>query len=256
MVDERERLHAYFVEADSIQRLLRSSKPTDSRLRLLLKNVVPPKFRGTVRMLLTDLARPAQSQRLKAMSEQAGPLLVHLGSGGELKPGWVNIDLVGDPVEVAWNLARGVPFSDNSVDAIFHEHLFEHLTLQQGAHLMDECFRVLKPGGILRVGVPDAGELLDSYLGDGSYLESLHPNRPSRLIGVQELFYWHRHVAMYDDETLALQFRAAGFPDPERRKFGDSDLDQAPDSESRRAETLYMEAAKPLDVPAPRHRVS
>jgi predicted SAM-dependent methyltransferase len=246
MRDDRARLQAYFDEVGVAQERSRKSKPTDSKLRLLTKNAVPPRFRGTVRMILTDLSRPLQRRRLSRITERSGPLLLHLGSGGEPKDGWVNIDFVGDPVEVAWNLARGIPFEDNSVDAVFHEHLLEHITLEQGAALMDECFRVLKPEGILRVGVPDAGELVRSYLGDGSYLESLHPNRPSRLIGVQELFYWHRHTAMYDDETLALQFRAGGFPDPQPRKFGDSLLHPAPDTERRRAETLYMEAEKPL----------
>jgi predicted SAM-dependent methyltransferase len=248
MPDDRERLHAYFDEVAVAQERLRSSKSTDSRLRRLTKNAVPPRFRGTVRMMLTDLSRPIQRRRLSRITTRPGALFVHLGSGGEPKSGWVNIDFVGDPVEVAWNLAHGIPFDDESVDAIFHEHLFEHISLEQGAALMDECFRVLKPGGIVRVGVPDAGELLRSYLGDGAYVELLHPHRPSRLIGVQELFYWHRHTAMYDNETLALQFRAGGFPDPQPRKFGDSDLEQAPDTERRRDETLYMEARKPTSA--------
>jgi predicted SAM-dependent methyltransferase len=110
---------------------------------------------------------------------------------------------------------------------------------------MQECFRVLKPGGILRVGVPDAGRLIQSYAGDRGYLENLHPGRPTALIAVQELFYWHRHCAMFDVETLEFFFRAGGFPDPLERAFGDTDLDQAPDTERRRANTLYMEARKP-----------
>jgi len=50
---------------------------------------------------------------------------------------------------------------------------------------------------------------------------------------------------MFDAETLCLFFRNSGFPDPARREFGDSDLGQAPDTERRRAETLYVEARKP-----------
>ena len=130
----------------------------------------------------------------------------------ERKVGWVNIDLLGDPVDVAWNLAHSLPFDSGSVVAIFHEHLLEHLPLQAGDSFMQECFRVLRPGGILRVGVPDAGRLIQSYAGDRSYLENLHPSRPTALIAVQELFYWHRHCAMFDVETLELLFRASGFP--------------------------------------------
>jgi hypothetical protein len=65
------------------------------------------------------------------------------------------------------------------------------------------------------------------------------------MLAVQELFYWHRHCAMFDGETLCLFFRATGFPDPQERDYGDSELDPAPDTERRSAETLYVEARKP-----------
>ncbi|MGO9501301.1 MAG: hypothetical protein ACLPUO_06940 [Streptosporangiaceae bacterium] len=98
---------------------------------------------------------------------------------------------------------------------------------------------------MLRVGVPHAGRLIRSYADDRVYLEKLHPGRPTAMIAVQELFYWHRHCAMFDTETLCVFFKATGFPDPRSRDFGDSDLDQAPDTERRRSETLYVEAVRP-----------
>ena len=49
---------------------------------------------------------------------------------------------------------------------------------------------------------------------------------------------------MYE-ETVALMFRAGGFPTPSQRTFGDTDLDAAPDAERRHAEMLYLEAAEP-----------
>jgi predicted SAM-dependent methyltransferase len=183
-------------------------------------------------------------ERARAARLTASPLLLHLGSGGEHKEGWVNIDLLGDPVEVAWNLARPLPFPDSSADGVFHEHLLEHLPLADGRAFMRECHRVLKPGAVLRVGVPDAGRLLRSYTGDREYLEELHPGRPTPLLAVQELFYWHRHRTMYDTETLAVVFEDAGFTDPVQRAFGETDLPAVPDTERRRAESLYMEATK------------
>ncbi len=242
---DREILEKYFLDCDAEQGLLRGSKSTDSRLRLLTKNLVPIRLRGTARMVITDAIAPRERRRAAAVQAAGGALRLHLGSGGEHKDGWVNIDLVGDPVEIAWDLARGVPFSDGSADAIFHEHLLEHIPLRAGVTFMAECFRVVRPGGVLRVGVPDAGALVRSYVGDGEYLESLHPDRPTRMLAVQELFYWHRHTAMYDAETLALLFRASGFPEPRQCAFGESDLEPAPDTEVRGPESLYMEARRP-----------
>jgi predicted SAM-dependent methyltransferase len=244
MSDKRHLLDSYFLASQARQEELRKTKPTDSGTRAALKNLVPVRYRGTARMIITDLARGRERRKANALVER-GDLRLHLGSGGEHKPGWTNIDLLGDPVEVAWNMARPLPFGSALVTAVFHEHLLEHLPLQAGAAFMQECYRVLKPGGILRVGVPDAGKLIRSYGGDRTYLEALHPSRPTAMLAVQELFYWHRHCAMFDGETLCLFFRATGFPDPQERDYGDSELDPAPDTERRSAETLYVEARKP-----------
>lgn len=244
-MDPRETLSAYFARVDEEQGVLASTNPTDSRLRRVAKHAVPVRYRGTARMIATDAVMTRERRKARRIEESTSPLRLHIGSGAEHKDGWVNVDLLGDPVDLAWNLARGIPFSDGSADAIFHEHLFEHIPLQAGLGLMDECFRVLRPGGILRVGVPDAGALLRSYADDGTYLEAIHPDRPTRLLGVQELFYWHRHMTMYDEDTLGLVFRAGGFDDPHRCEYGESALDPAPDTPARRQESLYLEAVRP-----------
>jgi predicted SAM-dependent methyltransferase len=245
MNDDRERLERYFRDTDETQVRLRASKASDSKLRLLAKHAVPVRFRGTARMLITDAMQPLQRRKARRIAQTAEPLYLHLGSGGEHKDGWVNVDLIGDPIELAWDLARGVPFGDGSAHGVFHEHLLEHIPLRAGYRFLQECFRVLAPGGILRVGVPDAGKLAQSYAGDGTYLAALHPDRPTRMLALQELFYWHRHTTMFDTETLALMFRAAGFDNPVQKEFGDTALPAAPDTERRRAETLYMEAVRP-----------
>lgn len=236
-------LDAYLHDSEVRQGKLRATKATDPRLRRILKNVVPVGLRGTARMVITDLSAPLARRRVPSLLA-LHPLLLHLGSGGEHKDGWVNVDLAGDPVELAWNLARPLPFPAGTVDAVFHEHLLEHIPLAAGAALMRECRRVLKPGGVLRIGVPDAGRLVRSYADDDGYLESLHPGRPTSLLAVQELFYWHRHRTMYDFETLDFLVRTARFERVQERQFGDSALDPAPDTERRRAETLYVETVR------------
>lgn len=244
-MDDREQLEQYFSLVDARQAQLTATKASDSRLRVAAKQLVPKARRSAARRVLTEAIRPLERRKAARIEAETSPLRLHLGSGGEHKDGWVNVDFVGDPVELSWNLAHGIPFSDGSAEEVFHEHLFEHIPLRAGVGLMDECFRVLRPGGILRVGVPDAGELTKSYAGDGEYVEALHPDRPTRLLGVQELFYWHDHVTMYDEETLAMVFRAGGFPDPVKKAYGETELHEAPDTETRRTQTLYMEAIRP-----------
>lgn len=244
MSDERHLLDDYFDLAGRRQEELRRTKPTDAKARVLLKNAVPVRYRGTARLLLTDMLAGRERRKARTVGGM-DELKLHLGSGAEHKEGWVNIDLVGDPVEIAWDLTKPLPFDTGSATAVFQEHLLEHIPLTAGNRLMQECHRVLKSGGVLRVGVPDAGKLLMSYAGDRHYLEARHPGRPTAMLAVQELFYWHRHLTMFDAETLAFMFRATGFPDPRECSFGESKLDQPPDTERRRAQTLYMEAVKP-----------
>lgn len=242
MTDARAELEAYYNFVNRKQAKLRSSNTTDARVRKIAKHAVPARFRGRARMLVTDAMRPRSQRAVAELARRPEPLKLHLGSGTEHKDGWINIDLAGDPVDLSWNLAHGIPFPDASVDAVFHEHLLEHLVLSAGDQLIGECRRVLRPGGILRVGVPDAGAYARSYASDGEFIESIRPERPTRMLAMQEIFYWNRHLTMYDAETLSLLFRANGFADPRQKAFGDTALDEAPDTMIRKAETLYVEA--------------
>jgi predicted SAM-dependent methyltransferase len=57
-----------------------------------------------------------------------------------------------------------LPFGDNECDAVYHSHVLEHLRPEEAARLLAECFRVLKPGGTLRIAVPDLEGIARHYL--------------------------------------------------------------------------------------------
>jgi SAM-dependent methyltransferase len=65
---------------------------------------------------------------------------------------------------VVHNLASGIPFSDNSVDAVYHSHILEHLDPNIAESFLREVFRVLKPNGIIRIVVPDLERICQDYL--------------------------------------------------------------------------------------------
>ena len=112
----------------------------------------------------------------------------------------------------------------------------------QGYGLARESQRVLRPGGILRVGVPDAGQAVQSYA--GNWDDAWARSAPTGMIAIQRLFYEHGHRAMYDGQTLILLLRAAGFVDVRRHAFGEGRLQPNADTPRRRAGTLYVEAVK------------
>lgn len=65
---------------------------------------------------------------------------------------------------VVHNLQKGIPYEANSVDAVYHSHLLEHLDREVALVFMAEVLRVLKPGGIHRIVVPDFEVRATEYL--------------------------------------------------------------------------------------------
>lgn len=62
------------------------------------------------------------------------------------------------------NLAKGIPFEPESVDAVYHSHTLEHLDRDVADVLMREVLRVLKPGGVHRIVVPDFEPVCRAYV--------------------------------------------------------------------------------------------
>jgi len=127
-----------------------------------------------------------------------GPMRLNLGSGQTAVPDWTNIDrspnILLDRVpavkrmlfragllteghmqpwdrEVIRQDIRKLPYPDNSVEAIYSSHTLEHLYLREAERVIGECARVLQPGGLLRLALPDveqfARQLLSGYVVGG-----------------------------------------------------------------------------------------
>jgi predicted SAM-dependent methyltransferase len=89
----------------------------------------------------------------------------NLGCGSQICPGWINIDIISTgPSVVAHDLSTGIPLPNASCEVVYHSHVLEHLKRSDAQFFMRECFRVLKPGGILRVAVPDLEQVCRQYL--------------------------------------------------------------------------------------------
>jgi predicted SAM-dependent methyltransferase len=196
-----------------------------------------------LKYLLTWAVMPSQRRHARRL-QATTPLRLHLGSAANRLSGWVNVDLLrpGRTLELYWDLRRPLPFRDSSVDAVFAEHLLEHLSFPAGVALLRECRRVLRLDGIVRVGVPDLDRYVASYLGNDDIIERVRPGRPTRALALGEPFFLDGHKCMYDFETMRLALITAGFTQVERRAFGQGRLQPSPDSAERRDETMYVEA--------------
>jgi predicted SAM-dependent methyltransferase/predicted 2-oxoglutarate/Fe(II)-dependent dioxygenase YbiX len=219
---------------------------------------------------LRSLRLPFVVQQLKERELYGRPkgLKLHLGAGGHPLRGWVNIDVSG--TDFRQDLRWGLPFPDGAAKYIFASHVVEHLyRYHEAPTVLGEIHRVLAPGGVFRVVVPDVEKCLRAYArGDERFFEDRKKTWPwaatckTRLdhfltyAGAnQTLEGFTGHKYGYDFETLSLALREAGFARVKRSRYMGSEhpplrVDDASSNASARSRgtsySLFVEARKSL----------
>ena len=211
--------------------------------------------RGVRRAARTLMEELKLQQRHRAGKKRASTLSVdgakiQLGSGGNPKPGWINVDLFAKGADLALDLREELPFPSNVAAFVYSEHLFEHLEYPgEARRFVAEVFRILAPGGTFSLVVPDAEKALraysnpaDPYFSENRRIRSyLAQENPTLMHHVNYTFRADgQHKYAYDAETLGQVLRDTGFTDVARREF-----DQELDSAKRRGHSLYMQGRKP-----------
>ena len=158
------------------------------------------------------------------------------------------------PNVVQLDLVRRLPYGDNSVDAIYSSHTFEHLYHTDALALMRECHRVLRPGGVLRLALPDAErmarDLADAPAGTGAAaaiefskkLNMAPLSRPSRKQLMLRRLSSPPHRWQPTTALVVHMLQSSGFSDPTSQQFLQGAL---PDLSSveHRENSLFVEAA-------------
>ncbi|MBI3977216.1 MAG: methyltransferase domain-containing protein [Chloroflexi bacterium] len=90
---------------------------------------------------------------------------LNLGCGSRFDPAWTNVDFVShSPSVIRHDLRQGIPFGAETFDVVYHSHVLEHFPRAEALAFLQECHRVLKPSGILRVATPDLEQITRVYL--------------------------------------------------------------------------------------------
>lgn len=166
----------------------------------------------------------------------APPLKLHLACGGASRDGWINIDLSQRrAVDLTLDLRERLPLPDGCAEIVHAEHFLEHLEFPaETMRFLAECRRLLQPGGILSLSVPDAGDALHAYVrGDDSYFaparnRGMHPDDESATYMAQVNYLFRhggKHRYAFDGETLCRYLDAAGLSDVRIRAW-DPELDR------------------------------
>jgi predicted SAM-dependent methyltransferase len=186
---------------------------------------------------------------------------LNIGSGGRGLAGWVNTDAVRHPGDQSFpcDVRRTLPLADGSVARILAEHVVEHLNFKlEIPKVLEEFLRVLEPGGMLRIIVPDGRRFVEAYLANDSAhwgplgVHALPLDMPTPMAMLNHVFHQGgEHHFAYDFETLDWALGKAGFTDVRRSSFGvSSDPLLAIDRSEHAAYSLYVEAMKPREVSA------
>ena len=176
---------------------------------------------------------------------------LNLGCGSAKLSGWTNVD--SDPnnrPEVQCDLRGPLPWVSQAVDYIHMEHFFEHINREEQQRLLGECWRVLKPGGVVRISGPDLRAVCALYLtGDVELWRSKGSGEGWATICefMNNAFYGWGHRFIPDEEYLTQALLRAGFADAARCEFGQSSHPDLCDIEVRggsRNEDFVMEGRK------------
>lgn len=161
------------------------------------------------------------------------------------------------------DVTTGLPHADGSVDAIFTSHMLEHLDPHDGFELLRECHRALRPGGILRVVVPDLEVIARAYVErDRMFFQSFEGTLAEAFVSSLYLRPMTRgsrcarilrgilraddggHRWLHDEESLLHYVRAAGFTSVTRVAFREGADPEVAALDERTPFHIHLEARR------------
>jgi predicted SAM-dependent methyltransferase len=189
---------------------------------------------------------------------------LQIGSGFNILSGWLNSDYQPVPKDqLRLDATKPFPIDDNEFDYIFSEHIIEHIEYADGLSMLNECFRVLRHNGTIRISTPDLTFLLDLYRKDKSDLQKEYikwsidnfidgADYDDDIFVINNYMRDWGHQFIYDEKTLRTSLEKAGFTNITRRQLNQSDEVAFRDLENElrlpkgflQMETMTLEAKK------------
>lgn len=222
---------------------------------------LPDHLVGTISFETKAFLRNSFSPSLKLDASKRN--LINLGSGPKIVQGLINIDFfTTSGIDYGADLRRPLKIADDTVDGIFCEHTMEHLTYDETGRLLRECFRIMKPGAVIRIILPDISLFLKHYCAKDDpwfkrwerliFLDSPDAERAKRRLAtpmqaISFVTQEYGHVSAWDIPTITYFLEQSGFRHVEETSFmkgQNPELLIDLDEEERKFVSLYVEAKK------------
>jgi predicted SAM-dependent methyltransferase len=230
-----------------------------------LKKVILTVLNSTGTRSLPDRLRPSNRRIIREYLQSEGPKRLQLGCGGEhIMKGWLNTDIRASGRVAYLDATTKFPLPDNVFDLAYSEHMIEHIPYEGGVNMLSEIFRVLRPGGKVRIATPDFVFLKALHREDPGPLEKEYiaynaelwcPGAPpdGAMFVINNFFRNWGHQFIYDQASMTYAMKSCGFAQVKRQPLLQSDTEDFRNLEfvSRmrvgflELETMVMEATKP-----------
>lgn len=192
---------------------------------------------------------------------------LQIGSGQNSLEGWFNTDYFQRDRIYFLDATKHLPFPSSSFQYVFSEHHIEHIHYNDAKLLFQEAFRILKPGGIIRICTPNLSEYLKSYFLNeplsNPYINEIMENwikngfhnaknyvpkngLENVSFFINDIFLNYEHKFIYDEKTLIQLLIETGFSNAKTGKPGISEYTLLSNIESHSPNdfTLVIEAIK------------
>ena len=207
---------------------------------------------GKARWVASRLRRKLLEYKLQSL----GVRRVNLCCGPKQVPGYFGIDFIaGCDLRLDLSLCD-LPFANDTLEAIVCISAINYFTRRRAEELVLETFRVLRPGGVCRMGVQDMRALAERYLrNDTEFFFQKLPDGRDRFEGptigdkFAAWFYGYEIKGIpcryfYDYDSLAYLFKAAGFSIVDKKQFRESCLKDIELIDNRPDQMFFLEAVK------------
>lgn len=171
------------------------------------------------------------------------------GCGSVGEPGWINSDQKDGPgVDITCDILKGLPLESDSIDYAVSIHALPEVPYSDLVPVLGELRRVLKPGGILRLGLPDLLKGVEAYQrADRSYF--LIPDEDASSLGgklVAQLTWYGYSRSLFTPDSLEELLLRAEFRAVEHVAYRKtrSPFEGIVELDNREAESLFIEAQK------------